>query len=110
VVATFRYDEQEIEQIEADLGPGALHSPDFTVTIGYRDRSKLFSHRYNETAIVKHLHCGLDLPSAAAATVNATSTVAELLNAIDRLEDQHPQRPRLPSGSGIGAIRTSGTT
>jgi hypothetical protein len=91
VVATFRYDEQEIEQIEADLGPGALHSPDFTVTIGYRDRSKLFSHRYNETAIVKHLHSGLDLPSAAAATVNATSTVAELLNAIDGLEDRHPQ-------------------
>jgi hypothetical protein len=87
VVATFRYDEQEIEQIEADLGPGALHSPDFTVTIGYRDRSKTFGHRYNETAIVKHLHSALDLPSAAAATVNATSTVAELLNAIDGLEE-----------------------
>jgi hypothetical protein len=52
VVATFRYSDEEIEQIEADLGPGALHSPEFTVTIGYRDNSKGFNHRYNEAAIV----------------------------------------------------------
>jgi predicted ATPase len=87
VVATFRYNDQEIERIQSDLGPGALHSADFTVTIGYRDNSKTFDHRYNETAIVKHLQGGLDLPSAAATVVNATSTVAGLIKAIDGLEE-----------------------
>lgn len=87
VVATFRYDDEEMERIEADLGPGVLHSPEFTVTIGYRNTSKTFGHRYNEAAIVKHLRSGLDLSSAAAAAVNATSTTAELLSAIDGLEE-----------------------
>lgn len=87
VVATFRYDDEEMERIEADLGPGALHSPEFTVTIGYRDSSKTFVHRYNEATIVKHLRSGLDLSSTAAAAVNATSTIAELLGAIDGLEE-----------------------
>lgn len=87
VVATFCYEPHEIKQIEADLGEGALHSPEFTVTIGYRDRSKTFHHRYNEAAIAKHLRSGLDLPSAGAAAVNATSTVADLLVALDGLEE-----------------------
>ncbi|MER7005799.1 hypothetical protein ABT297_22535 [Dactylosporangium sp. NPDC000555] len=76
VVATFRYDDAELERIEDDLGPGALHTPEFTLTIGYRNTGRTYGHRYNEAAIVKHLRSGLDLPSAAAATVNATSTVA----------------------------------
>lgn len=87
VVATFRYDAEELERIEKDLGPGALHSPEFTLTIGYRDTTEWFGHRYNEAAIVKHLRSGLDLPSAAASKVNATSTVADLLEALDSLEE-----------------------
>ena len=87
VVATFRYDEDEIEQIEADLGPGALRSPEFTLTTGYRKAARTYGHHYNEAAIVKHLRSALDLPSAAAAAVNATSTVAELLNALNELEE-----------------------
>ncbi|WP_086664242.1 ATP-dependent nuclease [Lentzea kentuckyensis] len=87
VVATFRYDETEIKLIEADLGPDALHSPEFTVTIGYRNKGTSFGHRYNEAAIVKHLRSGLDLPSVAAAKINATSTIEDLLNALDGLEE-----------------------
>jgi hypothetical protein len=87
VEATFRYDDDEIEQIERDLGPGALHSPEFTLTIGYRDTRRTYGHRYNEAAIVKHLRSELDLPSAGAATINATSTVADLLEALDGLEE-----------------------
>src|SRR6266536_1225604 len=35
VKATFRYEDHELAAIEADLGPGALRSPEFTVTAGY---------------------------------------------------------------------------
>jgi len=87
VVARFSYDDEELKQIEADLGPDALHSPEFTVTIGYRNATKTFSHRYNEAAIVKHLRSGLDLPSAATAAVNKTSTITGLLEALDGLEE-----------------------
>jgi hypothetical protein len=69
VVATFRYSDEEVERIEADLGPGALHSPEFTVTIGYRATAKTFTDRYNEAAIVKHLRSGLDLSSTATTEV-----------------------------------------
>lgn len=87
VAARFSYDDEELKQIEADLGPDALHSPAFTVTIGYRDSTKTFSHRFNEAAIVKHLRSGLDLPSAATAAVNKTSTITGLLEALDGLEE-----------------------
>lgn len=87
VVATFRYDDEELKRIEQDLGPGALRSPEFTLTIGYRDTTRTMEHHYDEAAIVTHLRSELDLPSAAAATVNATSTVADLLEALDRLEE-----------------------
>ncbi|MFE2753395.1 AAA family ATPase [Actinosynnema sp. NPDC059335] len=40
VVATFRYEPAELKQIEADLGPGSLTSPEFTVTMGYRNKGK----------------------------------------------------------------------
>jgi energy-coupling factor transporter ATP-binding protein EcfA2 len=86
VAATFRYDEDEVAQIEADLGPGSLRSPEFVVTIGYRG-GRTISHRYNEAAIVKHLCAGLDLPSAAAGRVKATSTIADLLKALDGLDE-----------------------
>src|SRR5262249_50764360 len=56
-------------------------------TIGYRDTTKTIGHRYNEAAIVKHLRSGLDLSSAAAAAVGATGTIAELLEALDVLEE-----------------------
>lgn len=87
VVATFRYDDEELQRIETDLGQGALHSPEFTVTIGYRNTGKTCGHRYNEAAIVEHLRSDLDLPSAATTAINATSKVTELLDALDGLEE-----------------------
>ena len=53
VAATFRYDPAEVTEIEDDIGPGALLSPDFTVTIGYRSEAKFSGHRVDESAITK---------------------------------------------------------
>jgi predicted ATP-dependent endonuclease of OLD family len=37
---TFRFEADEIEAIQEDLGAGALQSPEFTVTRGYRDPTR----------------------------------------------------------------------
>ena len=76
VVATFRYDDAELEKITDDLGPDALRSPEFTVTISYRDPTKTVGHSYDEAAIVKHLRSTLELTPTAGKTVNAATTVA----------------------------------
>ncbi|WP_436763147.1 ATP-dependent nuclease [Streptosporangium sp. V21-05] len=87
IVATFRYSDDEVAEIEEDLGPGALLSPEFTATKGYRNDNVTITHSYDEEAIVKHLISGLDLPKVAAEEVNATSTIAELLETLDNLEE-----------------------
>ncbi len=86
VTATFRYEPAELKAIEADLGPAALTSPEFTVTIGYRNTTKTFGHHYDEAAIVRHLVAGFDLPKAAAVPVNAAETIEDLLAALDGIE------------------------
>lgn len=95
VVATFRYEAAEILQIEEDLGSGALRRPEFTVTIGYRDSRRTIDHDYDEEAIVKHLRAGLDLARTASQDVNAATTTAELLEALDSLEEPPSSAQRL---------------
>jgi hypothetical protein len=86
VAATFRYDDDEMAQIEADLGAGALTSPEFTVTIGYRADSKTFVHHYDEPAIVRNLRAGLDLGPMATKAIDAAD-VAGLLKALEELPE-----------------------
>jgi len=87
IEATFRYDDDEVADIEEDLGEGALRKPEFTVTFGYRRTSRTFNHHYNEPIIVKHLRSSLDLPIGAAGDVNAATSTAGLLEALDALEE-----------------------
>jgi hypothetical protein len=87
VVATFRYEDGELAEIEADVGPGALISPEFTVTVGYRTDRKTISHHYNEAAIARHLRSGLDLGATAAQAVEAATDVAGLLKALEELPE-----------------------
>ncbi|PZG56345.1 hypothetical protein C1I98_01565 [Spongiactinospora gelatinilytica] len=87
VRATFRFTEEEIKIIEAELGPGALRNPEFEVTIGYRDGRKIFAIPYDEAAIVDHLRSTLDLPAAAAQALSSATTTAKLLDALDELEE-----------------------
>ncbi|WP_280448597.1 AAA family ATPase [Nocardia brasiliensis] len=87
VVATFRYEPHEVEQIEDDLGKGILRSPEFTVTLGYRDSSKIFNQSYDESVAVEHLKSGLELAPSAAVPVESTTTIAGLLTALEGLEE-----------------------
>ncbi len=87
VQATFRFTEDEVAAIEEDLGPKALRNQEFTVTIGYRDTTKLFNVPYNEAAIVDHLRSSLDLPAAATQALGAATTVRQLLDALDALPE-----------------------
>ncbi|MFC0039571.1 ATP-dependent nuclease [Actinomadura rayongensis] len=87
VVATFRYSDEEIADIEKDLGAGALRAPQITVTLGYRKNARTIEHSYDEKKIVEHLRSNLDLPSAAAQEVNAAITVSGLLEALDGMEE-----------------------
>ncbi len=86
VCATFRFDASEIEAIERDLGPGALASPEFTVTVGYRG-GQSYSLPYDEAAIVQGLCSGLDLPASVAKSVTAKTTVSGLLQVLDSLPE-----------------------
>lgn len=86
VTATFRYDDDELAQIRADLGPGALTSPEVTVTSGYRKPST-FRHRYDEAAIVRHLSAQLNLTEEATRLIASQTTVAGLLQALNGLEE-----------------------
>lgn len=87
VVATFRYEDDELAKIEADLGPGALTDPEFTVTVGYRTGNTTFAHQYDEGAIVGHLVSQLDLGPAAARPLKNAKSVAELLTALKELPE-----------------------
>jgi len=87
VAATFRYDDDEVATIEKDLGKGALRSPEFTVTVGYRKASQTFTHDYDEAAVVRGLCSQLDLPKAATTRLAAETTVGGLLAALDGLTE-----------------------
>jgi len=86
VTATFRYDDGELAQIRDDLGPGALTSPEVTVTSGYR-KPNTFRHSYDEAAIVRHLSSQLNLTEEATRLIASQTTVAGLLKALNGLEE-----------------------
>lgn len=87
IQATFRFDDHEVAEVEADLGAGALRQPEFTVNFGYRTNNRTFSQNYRESAVVKHLRSQLDLPASVAGGVNAATTTDGLLKALDALEE-----------------------
>ncbi|MFD8725637.1 ATP-dependent endonuclease [Streptomyces sp. NPDC059629] len=87
VRATFRFDDTEMKAIEEELGPKAMRSAEFDVVIGYRDNSKTFNFSYNEAAVVDHLRSALDLPAAVAKAIGSAKTIADLLGALDRLDE-----------------------
>jgi hypothetical protein len=89
VTATFLLTYDEIATIEDDLGGGALASPEFTVTTGYRYNGRTFGFHTDQAAIVRHLGSQLDLAlDGHPALANAT-TVAAFLGAL-QVVDQPP--------------------
>jgi len=108
VVATFRYDQGDVDEIEQELGLGALLSREFTVTKGYRTPALTIGHRWEEKAIARWLASQVELVPAAAAAVTSQETLRGLLGALDALPEA-PQaaqdlaaRIRAISERGIG--------
>jgi AAA ATPase domain len=97
VVATFRYEDDELAKIEADLGPGALTSTHFTVTVGHRTRNRTIAHEYDEEAILGHLLSELDLGAAAAQPLKAARNATELLAALKELPEPNSASQELAS-------------
>ncbi|WP_416956512.1 ATP-dependent nuclease [Streptomyces sp. Agncl-13] len=87
VRATFRFDDAEMKAIEDEFGPKAMRSAEFEVVIGYRDNFKTIDPKCNEAAVVDHLRSALDLPAAAARAIGGAKTIADLLDALDELEE-----------------------
>ncbi len=84
VTARFRYDDEQMAEIDASIGPGT--NPEFTVTGSYRSLNA-FTHWCDEAAIVRHLCSGLSLPGSAASSVLAETTVPGLLRSLDALPE-----------------------
>jgi predicted ATPase len=84
--ATFRYGDDELAQIEGDLGTGAPTTPEVTVSVGYRG-GRVVDHEYDEAAIVRHLCSPLALEEATTSTLASQTTVAGLLQALEALTD-----------------------
>jgi hypothetical protein len=87
VRAIFRFDDDEMKAIQEELGPKALRSPEFEVVTGYRNSIRNFTLPYNEAAVVDHFRSALDLPAAAAKALSGARTIADLLDALDELDE-----------------------
>ncbi len=92
VSATLRYSGHEVAEIEKDLGPGALRSPEVTMSAGYRSAARKITHHCDEAAIVRNLISRAGLPPAAARAAAAETTVAGFLAALDGLAAPSPAR------------------
>jgi AAA ATPase domain len=90
VTAAFALDGTEIAAIENDLGAGALTSPEFTVTAGYRSSGRTYSFSVDEAAIVRHLASRLDLALDGHPELGAVATVADFLAALQDVDEPPP--------------------
>ena len=84
ITADFCYDDEQMAEIEASIGPGT--DPEFTVTGGYRS-VRMLGHSCDEAAIVRNLCSGIDLPASAVSAVMAKTTVTGLLRALEALPE-----------------------
>jgi len=90
VTAAFALDGTEIAAIEDDLGAGALTSPEFTVTAGYRSSDRTYGLSVDEPAIVRHLASRLDLALDGHPALGAAATVADFLTALQDVNEPPP--------------------
>ncbi|MEU8308955.1 AAA family ATPase [Actinomadura sp. NPDC048955] len=100
IKATFRLADEEIAEIEDDLGPKALAGRILTVRHGYRFNDREFDFDIDEVAIVRHLRAQLDVALDGHASLAGAETIADFLEAMEEIEE--------PSGSVqtmIGRIR-----
>lgn len=86
---TYTLNDADVAAVEQDLGLGALASRDIAVTTGYRynDSDSTWEIEVDQAAIATHLRVGLDLPAAPQKAVSAAQNVADLVAALELLQD-----------------------
>ena len=82
-----RFEADEIEAIEEDLGAGALRSSEFTVTRGYRDPDRYYRLQVDEAAIVQHLRSQLDISLGPHQAVANATTIADFRQALGEMAE-----------------------
>ena len=88
VEATFELNDDEVARVEKAVGQGALTSPRFTLTKGYRDSGGgLWSFEYAEATIVAHLADQLD--ATAREAVGQPESVEALVSALEEQDELH---------------------
>lgn len=94
VEAQFELDDDELAEVEAEFGAGALRSR--TVTLAKRyDNQTAWTIPYQEDAIVKHLVAEAGLPAATAAQLDGLVEVAALRERLEAMGDEPPQAAEL---------------
>jgi AAA domain, putative AbiEii toxin, Type IV TA system len=87
---TYRLDPSDVTEVEQVLGMGALESIEFDVQYGYRYAKRIWNLRINESAVVKHLVSGLELPPTDQAKVDAVTDVTALASTLGGIETPTP--------------------
>ncbi|MBA3488018.1 MAG: AAA family ATPase, partial [Longispora sp.] len=84
---TFQLSLNEVAAIENELGDGVMASPEFTVTVGYRNSAQVFELLADESAAVRHLRNQLDVPMSSYRNIAEADTINELYNALTAVEN-----------------------
>lgn len=87
VEATFALSAEQLQTIEAELGTGVLPSGQFTVERGYRGDITLYNVVLDEQAAVARLRHGLDLTAAGQTSVEAVTSIADLIKVLTALDE-----------------------
>jgi len=85
----------EISQVEAQLGAGALGSPNVLVTRHYGDNSPRLGHTIKMAVVLEHLFASYKLDAAERAQLKAASVPGDLKAALEALPDRTPKQAAL---------------
>jgi predicted ATP-dependent endonuclease of OLD family len=83
---SYELDDDDVDAVEAELGPKALRSRTIDVSTGYRYRGSTWGVSVDERAVVQHLRGAMELTPSVAAAADAAKTVAELVEALEEME------------------------
>ena len=101
-VATVQYElsDDEVGEIEENLGTGVLKSRIVQVEGGYRFKARTMNVELDESVAVAHLRADLDLAAAAGKAVNSATTIAGLAAALADLEEPPAKAEALATAIG----------
>lgn len=82
----YELDDSDVAAVEARFGAGILPSRTVEMTYGYRFTATKWGIEVDEAVAVAHLREGLDLPQATQSAVDAATTTAGLVAALEAME------------------------